>query len=423
MTTRSLTVAAALGLLMVVMVGSATWWLGSSGAPDSIEAPVLHVEDYLEDVALGEPSAEREPESVRVQDVELRRGDTLVKALIREGLGVQAAHEVAVALADGGANLRRMQPGHPLEIVRDLEGRPTAVRYEPTPWLRIAAVATDGGWEAQRTEVEPDVRVEAVQGTVTRSLFHGMEEAGEAAILTIRFAEIFESEFDFTADTREGDRFRLLVEKRYAGETFVEYGRILAAQYASDGRLITGVGYQPGKRFAYYDLDGRSLKKTFLRAPLEFTRISSGFTYRRPHPVLGGVRPHLAIDYAAPTGTPVWAVADGVVAFAGWKGGNGIQVHLRHTAGYETFYNHLSRVARGVRPGARVRQRQVIGYVGSTGLATGPHLDYRVRKRGRFVNPLSEKFLPGEPLPERQRGAYLAQARELVRQLEAEAPF
>jgi murein DD-endopeptidase MepM/ murein hydrolase activator NlpD len=234
--------------------------------------------------------------------------------------------------------------------------------------------------------------------------------------------QIFESSFDFTADTRAGDRFRLLVEARYANGTFVEEGRILAAQYVAGAETLAGVAFEVDGRTAYYDPDGRSMKKMFLRSPLQFTRISSGYTYRRPHPVLGGVRPHLAIDYAAPTGTPVWAVADGTVEFAGHKGGNGIQVLLRHRAGYKTYYNHLSRVAKGVRPGARVSQKQVIGYVGSTGLSTGPHLDYRVSVNGRFVNPLQEKFLPGEPIPADQRTAFAVHARALLDQLAQVVP-
>src|SRR2546428_2450066 len=150
---------------------------------------------------------------------------------------------------------------------------------------------------------------------------------------------------------------------------------------------------------AYYDLAGRSLRKSFLKSPLEFSRVTSGFTYARPHPILGGVRPHLAIDYGAPVGTPVRAVADGVVVHAGWNGGHGIQVHLRHRSGYETQYNHLSRIAPGLQAGARVRQKQIIGNVGATGLATGPHLDYRGAKNGPFVDALGAQFIPGEPVP------------------------
>ena len=372
------------------------------------------------------PSPEPAPAvpSVRTETVTLRQGDTLLKALGRLGLDRRASSDLAEALRASGADLRRMRAQDELAITWTLDGEPVSVSWEPSPWLGFVAVATDAGWEIRRSETRPDVRVEAVGGEVKRSLFEAVEALGESPQLVVELVEIFSSDFDFTADTRSGDRFRLLVEKRYAGDQFVDYGQVLAAQYLSDGRMLTGVGFEPaGGRLAYYDLDGRSLKKSFLKSPLEFTRITSGFTYARPHPILGGVRPHLAVDYAAPVGTPVRAVADGRVLIAGWNGGNGIQVHLRHHAGYETVYNHLSRLAPGVRPGGRVSQRQVIGYVGSTGLSTGPHLDYRVAKNGRFVNPLGEKFIPGPPLDGAEHGRFLRLARENVRRLEDAAPF
>ena len=370
------------------------------------------------------PAVESPAPQVRTETVTRRRGDTLISALGRLGIDRRASTDIADALRAGGADLRRMRASDELEITWTLEGEPIAVRWEPSPWLGFAAVATDAGWEIRRAETRPDVRIAAVAGEVRRSLFEAVEAMGESPQLVLELVEIFSSDFDFTADTRSGDRFRLLVEKRYAGEQFVDYGQVLVAQYLSDGRILTGVGFEPaGGRVAYYDLDGRSLKKTFLKSPLEFTRITSGFTYARPHPILGGVRPHLAVDYAAPVGTPVRAVADGTVTAAGWNGGNGIQVQLRHHAGYETVYNHLARLAPGVRAGARVTQRQVIGYVGSTGLSTGPHLDYRVAKNGRFVNPLSEKFIPGQPLDGAERGRFLKEARALVRRLEDASPF
>jgi murein DD-endopeptidase MepM/ murein hydrolase activator NlpD len=361
---------------------------------------------------------------VRTETVTLRRGDTLTSALGRVGIDRRASTGIADALRASGADLRRMRARDELEVTWTLEGEPVAVRWESSPWLGFAAVATEDGWEIRRAETRPDVRIEAVAGEVRRSLFEAMESMGESPQLVLELVEIFSSDFDFTADTRQGDRFRLLVEKRYAGDQFVDYGQVLVAQYLSDGRVLTGVGFEPaGGRLAYYDPAGRSLKKSFLKSPLEFTRITSGFTYARPHPVLGGVRPHLAVDYAAPVGTPVRAVADGTVVVAGWNGGNGIQVHLRHHAGYETIYNHLSRLGPGVRAGGRVTQRQVIGFVGSTGLSTGPHLDYRVAKNGRFVNPLNEKFIPGQPLDGAEHGRFLKEARVLVRRLEEAKPF
>src|SRR6266446_10468516 len=371
---------------------------------------------------VAEPPTPPQP-STRVSAVDVRRGDTLVRALQRQGIQRETSAGIAAALAASGANLRKLSPRHTVEVTWTLDGRPVALRYEPSPWLGYAVIPADGGWEVRRAETRPDVRVDVVHGEVARSLFEAVEEAGGAAQLAIDLAGIFESDFDFTADTRAGDRFRLLVEKRYAGDDFVDYGRILVAQYASGGKTLTGVGLERASRYGHYDLAGQSLRKSFLKSPLEFSRVTSGFTYARPHPILGGVRPHLAIDYGAPVGTPVRAVADGVVVHAGWNGGNGIQVHLRHRSGYETQYNHLSRIPSDIHVGTRVRQKQIIGSVGATGLATGPHLDYRIVHNGTYVNPLSEKFIPGDPIPAAARADFTRHARELLARLEATAPF
>jgi len=357
--------------------------------------------------------------------IEIKPGDSLVAALTREGLDARAAGDVAERLARKGAELRKLRPRDELAVTWNFRHEPSVVRYAPSSWVHFIAAARPGSWEVTRAETEPRVRVEAVSGEVTRSLFEAIEAAGESPQLVLAMVDIFSSDFDFTADTRRGDRFRLLVEKRYAGDSFVNYGRILAAQYVSGGQTLSGVGFARAgdTRWAFYDREGRSLKKSFLKSPLEFSRITSGFTYARPHPILGGVRPHLAIDYAAPTGTPVRAVADGVVTAAGVDGGNGISVTLRHRSGFATMYNHLSKVAAGVRRGARVSQRDVIGYVGMTGLATGPHLDYRVSRHGQFVNPLSEKFIPGEPLAGADRTRFLEHARVSLDRLAADKPF
>jgi murein DD-endopeptidase MepM/ murein hydrolase activator NlpD len=364
------------------------------------------------------------PAPPRVRSVDLRRGDTLVRALQREGIPAKVGHDIASALAEEGVNLRKLRPRHGVAIEWTLDGQPKKLHYEPSPWLGYAVLSTEDGWKVERAETRPDVRVEAVRGEVRSSLFEAVEKSGESAQLVLDLAEIFSSDFDFTADTRTGDRFRLLVEKRYAADTFVDYGRILVAQYISDGRVLTGVGVEGARgRYTFYDPAGLSLRKSFLKSPLPFSRITSGFTYARPHPILGGTRPHLAIDYGAPVGTPVWAVADGSVTAAGWDGGNGISVTVRHRSGYSTMYNHLSKLGPGVRRGARVSQKQVIGYVGSTGLSTGPHLDYRIAKNGRFVNPLSEKFIPGEPIPAAGRAAFTSRARDLIHRLETQASF
>ena len=375
------------------------------------------------ELAMLEPDPPAEFPALHTEMIEIRRRDTVVASLLRNDVPSATAHEIVGTLRAAGANLRQVRVGDQLQLSHEAEGRLVTLAYAPTPWVRFEVTDSGSGWEADRIEVEREVRIEARQSKVRHSLWDAVEGGAVAPKVLLDFVQIFESEFDFTADTRQGDFFRFLVETLYADGEAVDHGRILAAQYISDGQTLTGVGFHGRNRFAYYDPQGRSLKKVFLRSPLPFTRISSGFTYRRPHPILGGVRPHLAIDYAAPTGTPVWAVADGIVQFAGRKGGNGIQVLLGHRSGYKTYYNHLSRSARGVRRGVRVSQKQVIGYVGSTGLSTGPHLDYRVSRNGTFVNPLSERFLPGKPIAKARRAQFLEHARALVERLEHEAPF
>lgn len=404
------------GLLAASLTGLAVStylyvWPGTARAPRWLPAPVP------------EAIVPRPAFPTTTRGVEVRRGDTLARTLARGGIEARAANQLAAQFGKNGADLRKLRPGAAVEIISNFRNEPIVIRYEASPWLSFAARAVRGGWQVGRAETVPDVRVEAVSGVVQRSLFDAVERTGESARLVLELVEIFSSDFDFTADTRVGDRFRLLVEKRYAGNDFVDYGRILVAQYASGGKTLTGVGLELASRYGHYDLAGQSLRKSFLKSPLEFSRVTSGFTYARPHPILGGVRPHLAIDYGAPVGTPVRAVADGVVVHAGWNGGNGIQVHLRHRSGYETQYNHLSRISDGLRPGVRVRQKQIIGNVGATGLATGPHLDYRVARNGTFVNPLSEKFIPGEPIPAASRPDFQRHARELLARLEATAPF
>ena len=405
------------GLALFVLAFAATaprWW---ASEPLSSEVVAESATPEPEVAESSEAPAERQ------QTVEIRRGDNLVAVLLRAGLSAEVSHEVAAALRKGGADLRRLRPGGTIDIIWSPADEATSVSWQQSPWLGYAAVAGENGWEGKVLKTTPDVRVATVHGRVERSLFHAIDEAGEQPQLVIALVNIFEWDFDFTADTRAGDRFRLVVEKRYAGDAFVSYGRVLAAQYQSERRLLTGIAFAVGKRFAYYDADGRSLRKMFLKSPLAFTRITSGFTYARPHPILGGRRPHLAIDYAAPTGTAIRAVADGVVVKAGWDGGYGRVVRIRHRAGYQTLYAHLSRFGRGIRSGARVNQRQVIGYVGTTGMSTGPHLHYEVLKGGRRVNPLGEKFIPGDPVPAARRAEFQRHAGTLIERLETETPF
>jgi murein DD-endopeptidase MepM/ murein hydrolase activator NlpD len=239
-----------------------------------------------------------------------------------------------------------------------------------------------------------------VRGTIRSSLYEAMDRAGEGDALTGAFADLLAWDIDFAHELQPGDTFRAVVEKVYRDGRFVQYGRILAAEYHDAGGVHRAYFFPwPDARGDWYGADGRSVRASFLRSPISYTRISSGFSGARLHPVLNVVRPHLGVDYAAPEGTPVWAPADGTVTALRRGGEGGNEVVLRHGGGYESHYLHLSRFAAGLRVGDRVRQKEVLGYVGATGLATGPHLDYRVQRNGRWVNPVTESFPRGEELP------------------------
>ncbi|GAB7079502.1 M23 family metallopeptidase [Megalodesulfovibrio paquesii] len=245
-----------------------------------------------------------------------------------------------------------------------------------------------------------DVKTEALVGEIRSSLFGAVERMGEKPEIAVRLAEIFSCDVDFLRDIREGDSFRVLIKKRFLDSALVGYSDVLAAQFVNSGKSFYGFLFhdETGKA-EYYDAEGNSLKKSFLKAPLAFTRVTSGFSMARKHPVLGIVRPHPAVDYGAPKGTPVMAVADGVVDFNGWGNGAGNYIKLKHQSGYESMYLHLSRFANGLKKGARVRQGEVIGYVGATGIATGPHLDFRMKKDGNWINPTNLVNIKGGSLP------------------------
>ncbi len=339
--------------------------------------------------------------------ITLKRGHTFQHALQEYGMDRNLAAQIVHAFRSH-LDFRRLKPGDDVELHYDPAGAVHKVVYRQSPVEIVEAWRAGEIWTAGRRDVPVDRRVATVAGRLEDSLFESMEALGEQAQLVLDFAEIFAWDFDFAQDSQPGDRFRMLVEKVYTGDQFVRYGRILVAEYEEvGGKVHTGIYFRDGAESGYYTPAGESLRRAFLKSPLEFTRISSRFSYARRHPIFGGLRPHLAVDYAAPRGTPVFAVADGVVESAGWLGGNGNTVTLRHRSSFKTMYNHLSGFARGIRAGALVRQRQLIGYVGSTGLSTGPHLDYRVMKDGRFVNPLKQIFLPGKPISSASRQEFV----------------
>ena len=296
-------------------------------------------------------------------------------------------------------DLRRMRAGNRFAIGRSVLGEFRAVRYQIDPDRELWVSSRGPDFHAEIKEVPSVTEVASFGGEVRDNLFNAVTQSGERPELALQLADIFGWDIDFNTDTRVGDTFRLVLEKkRYPNGQPPRYGRILAAEYTNAGEAYQAVLFrEPNGNAAYYAPDGKSLKKAFLRSPLVFGgRISSRFSNSRFHPILKIRRPHLGIDYAAPTGTPVQTIGDGTVISAGVNGGGGRSVHIRHTNGYETLYMHLSRIL--VNRGQRVRQGERIGLVGATGLATGPHLDFRILQHGRYRNFEALKLPPALPV-------------------------
>jgi murein DD-endopeptidase MepM/ murein hydrolase activator NlpD len=275
------------------------------------------------------------------------------------------------------------------------------------------------------TRIERPVTGEVVrlEGVVESSLFGAMEAAGGGSELAVRVAQIYQWDIDFFRDLRQNVSFVVVAERQEIDGEFYDWGTIYAARFINRDRVLDAVVYPDDQgRLGYYDLEGRPLRKQFLKSPLEFSRVTSRFSTNRFHPVLKRSMPHYGVDYGAPTGTPVHVTSDGTVTLAGRKGGGGNMVTVRHTNGYETNYLHLSRFAKGIRRGVRVSQGQVVGYVGSTGLASGPHLDYRVQLNGRWINPLSISSPAVEPLADDRLQRFLAHALAVLSLIDGKTP-
>ncbi|MEX2270813.1 MAG: M23 family metallopeptidase [Vicinamibacterales bacterium] len=327
-------------------------------------------------------------------------------------------------------NPRELRAENPYRLVRSISNgilREFELQIDADRFLRVVMAPGDGGEDVPTAEVVPyrkETTVEAITATVdgdSSSLIAALQAAGENVQLGIALAKIFEGDIDFASDIQRGDRFEIVFEKILREGTYAGYGEILGAVVENDGRRLTAIRFEESDgRAAYYDEKGRSLTRTFLRAPLDIAaRITSGFTKRRLHPVHGTYRPHLAIDYGAPYGTKVVSVAEGTVVSAGWAGGGGKQVRIRHAGGYESYYLHLSAFGAGIRAGARVKQGQMIGRVGATGTATGAHLDYRLKKNGAWINPLAEarRMPSGEAVPSFRRAAFEAERNDVLGRL------
>jgi len=326
--------------------------------------------------------------------VTLSPGDTLGESLREIDLTAAARNEIIEGLGRV-FNPRRCRVGDHYEVLLDSSPRQwSTFRYYP-PGLDYYLVtkSTDSSVAAKKCSRTAAKVTAAVTGSIHTSLWESLRAKKIEPELILNFADVFAWQIDFLTEPRKNDTYKIIWEQYVSDDGFVINRQILAAQYLASGENYTALLFTNASgQNDYYSPDGKALRSAFLRAPLQFRRISSYFTLRRFHPILKYFRPHLGIDYAAPTGTPVSSIGEGSVVFAGIKGGFGNFIEVRHPNGYHSYYGHLSRYGKGVRPGARIRQGQLIGYVGMTGLASGPHLDFRISRDGRFVNFLKLKF-------------------------------
>ncbi len=342
------------------------------------------------------PSPAELPEHSIVLTME--RDDTLDSVLTAGGLS--RADSVAVTRAFGESiDLRRLRPGHLLRFHHADGGAIDTVQMKVLGWGDLRALRdASGSFTVTAHPAEPRVISTTTSATIDTSLYEALRAAGEQPQLVQQLVDVFRWDIDFF-QLQKGDWFSVVVEKRFAGPDLMSYGPVLAARFVHDGVMYEAFRHEMADgRAGYYGRTGRPLRKQFLKAPLQFTRITSGFSRRRFHPVLQYFRPHHGVDYGAPVGTPVMTTADGVVLEVSRNRGEGNYVRIKHTSKIETWYLHLSRFRQGIKRGARVTQGDVIGYVGMSGLATGPHLDYRVRDDGRWLDPLKLKSITPDPL-------------------------
>lgn len=334
-----------------------------------------------------------------IEQGEVRPGDTFTSFMTRLGLSAEDAARLHLA-CDSVFDVRRLRAGNTYTAYYagdSLSHRLSYVVYDNDKIHQTVFKCTDtlGVWASEKEVVH---ELKYSDFTIHSSLWNDMKAAGASPMLILDLSDIYAWTVDFFG-LQEEDRFRLMYSQSICEDELIAIDTIYYAIFTRDDKDIYAIMYDQGDHGnRYWNDKGESLRKAFLKAPLQFSRISSGFSYHRRHPVTGKVKPHTAVDYAAPTGTPVMSIGDGTVLSAGWAGGGGNTVKIRHNAQYVTSYMHLSRYAKGIKAGAHVSQGQVIGYVGATGTATGPHLDFRVYKNGTAINPLRMESPSEDPI-------------------------
>ena len=348
----------------------------------------------------------------------VRRDDTLNSVLSR--LNIRNRDAIDYIRNDNIASeiANALKPGHQLEAQTDADGNLISLEYQLDAEQFIAISQTPTGYEANKIVHQLEKRPILKSAEIKSSLFGATDDANIPDSIAIQVAEMFESEIDFHTDLRRGDQFNVIYEGSYDEGELLKTGDVLAAEFVNNGKVYRAVGFRDANNeMQYYTPDGKSLHKSFLRSPLEFTRISSGFSLGRFHPILQRLKAHKGVDMAAPTGTRIKASGDAVVDFVGRKGGYGNVIVLKHANGVSTVYGHLSRFAAGLRRGAKVAQGEIIGFVGMTGLATGPHLHYEFLLNGQHRDPMKVALPKANPIAVQNQAQFDAISQQLTAQL------
>lgn len=354
-----------------------------------------------------------------IVDLLVKRGDTLEILFRRNGLSLTDLAAM-VALPDASAALRLLKPGDRLEVAHR-DGQVVSLQRELDEIRLLSIARAETGFAASTIEREVDRRPTSAHGEIRSSLFEAGSDAGISDRIIMDMAGIFEWDIDFIQDVRQGDRFTVLYEELWRDGVKLRDGEIIAAEFINQDKSFRAARFRDeAGRSGYFTPEGRSVRKAFIRAPLNFTRVSSNFNPSRRHPVLNTIRAHRGVDYAAPSGTPIRAAGDGKVLFRGVQGGYGNTIILQHGGNISTLYGHMSRFG-SAREGARVNQGDVIGYVGRSGLATGPHLHYEYRVNGAHRNPRTVALPPADPVPAERQVQFQAETEPLWRQLDGYA--
>lgn len=337
---------------------------------------------------------------------------SVMSALDVPGADIQNIVQKARAVYD----LRKLKVDTTLRVFTH-EGQWKKIEYRFSEY-EILNIEKDGETvKATKTELPNEKKQVVISGAIENSFYEDGVRAGADPQTIMSLTDIFAWDIDFASDIQKGDTFRILCEALYVEGALSSTGRILGAEMVNSGKKYTAIYYEGRNGGGFYDANGNSLRKTFLKSPLRFRRITSYFSKGRFHPILKTFRPHHGIDYGAPVGTPVEAAGNGVVTYAGWKGGYGKFVEIRHGKGYSTRYGHLSKIAKNVRTGSKVKQGDLIGKVGSTGLSTGPHLHYELKAAGKLINPLSVKAMPGVSIGKREKQKFASVSTEILKKL------